>query len=112
MYMTPASSTIYAALLNLIIRLLLVCLLIVLFESLSFISFLISDDILNVRLQTLGIAEHRYDINLGGTRYNWLMYDVGGAVRLRSYRIPRTKKTDDLYMFPARHGSCQYAILR
>jgi hypothetical protein len=38
------------------------------------------DDILNVRLQTLGIAEHRYDIMLSGVHYNWLMYDVGGAV--------------------------------
>ena len=40
----------------------------------------VSDDILNVRLQTLGVAEHRYDIMLGGVHYNWLMYDVGGAV--------------------------------
>jgi hypothetical protein len=38
------------------------------------------DDILNVRLQTLGVAEHRYNIMLGGVHYNWLMYDVGGAV--------------------------------
>jgi hypothetical protein len=38
------------------------------------------DDILNVRLQTLGVAEHRYNILLGGVHYNWLMYDVGGAV--------------------------------
>jgi hypothetical protein len=35
-----------------------------------------------VRLQTLGVAEHRYNIVLGGIHYNWLMYDVGGAVSL------------------------------
>ncbi|KAH7888972.1 G-protein alpha subunit [Phlebopus sp. FC_14] len=36
-------------------------------------------DLLNVRLQTLGVAEHSFDIELCGSRYNWLMYDVGGA---------------------------------
>ncbi|KAI6037566.1 guanine nucleotide binding protein, alpha subunit [Pisolithus marmoratus] len=36
-------------------------------------------DLLNVRLQTLGVSEHSFDIELCGTRYNWLMYDVGGA---------------------------------
>ncbi|TFL03021.1 guanine nucleotide binding protein, alpha subunit [Pterulicium gracile] len=36
-----------------------------------------TDDILNVRLQTLGVVEHSYDIDLGGFVYNWLMYDVG-----------------------------------
>lgn len=39
-----------------------------------------SDDILNVRLQTLGVKEHSLEISLGGIIYNWLMYDVGGAV--------------------------------
>jgi hypothetical protein len=46
-----------------------------------------ADDLLNVRLQTLGIAEHRYHITLGGDRYSWLMYDVGGAVRVLSYQF-------------------------
>ncbi|KAF8549772.1 G-alpha-domain-containing protein [Imleria badia] len=36
-------------------------------------------DLLNVRLQTLGVAEHSFDVELCGSRYNWLMYDVGGA---------------------------------
>ena len=27
------------------------------------------------------MTEHAFDINLGGTNYNWLLYDVGGAVR-------------------------------
>lgn len=40
------------------------------------------DDILNVRLQTLGVKEHSFDISLSGTSVNWLLYDVGGAVSL------------------------------
>ncbi|KIM83436.1 hypothetical protein PILCRDRAFT_819680 [Piloderma croceum F 1598] len=47
-----------------------------------------TDDILNVRLQTLGVAEHRYDIVLGGVHYNWLMYDVGGARGMRHAWVP------------------------
>lgn len=39
-----------------------------------------SEDILNVRLQTLGVKEHSFDISLSGTQVNWLLYDVGGAV--------------------------------
>jgi hypothetical protein len=38
------------------------------------------DDILHVRLQTLGVTEHSFDINFGGTHYTWMLYDVGGAV--------------------------------
>ncbi|KAM5536705.1 hypothetical protein V8D89_009632 [Ganoderma adspersum] len=38
-----------------------------------------NEDILHVRLQTIGVTEHAFDINLGGTNYNWLLYDVGGA---------------------------------
>lgn len=41
-----------------------------------------SADVLNVRLQTLGVAEHSFDVELCGSRYNWLMYDVGGAVSI------------------------------
>ena len=41
-----------------------------------------SEDILHVRLQTIGVTEHAFDINLGGVNYNWLLYDVGGAVRI------------------------------
>lgn len=39
------------------------------------------EDILHVRLQTLGVTEHTFDINFGGGHYNWYLYDVGGAVR-------------------------------
>ena len=42
------------------------------------------DDVLHVRLQTLGVTEHSFDIDFGGGRYNWLLYDVGGAVRTLS----------------------------
>lgn len=40
-----------------------------------------ADDILNVRLQTLGVIEHSFEINMAGSRYDWKLYDVGGAVR-------------------------------
>lgn len=39
-----------------------------------------AEDILHVRLQTLGVTEHTFDINFGGGHYNWYLYDVGGAV--------------------------------
>jgi hypothetical protein len=38
------------------------------------------DDILHVRLQTLGVTEHSFDINFGGNHYTWILYDVGGSV--------------------------------
>lgn len=38
------------------------------------------DDILNVRLQTLGVMEHSFPVNLAGKTYHWKLYDVGGAV--------------------------------
>ena len=44
-------------------------------------------DLLNVRLQTLGVAEHSFDIELCGSRYNWLMYDVGGAVSVYLFLV-------------------------
>ncbi|KAI0630050.1 G-protein alpha subunit [Trametes polyzona] len=44
-----------------------------------------NEDILHVRLQTIGVTEHAFDINLGGTQYNWLLYDVGGAVRRHAW---------------------------
>jgi len=45
-------------------------------------------DVLNVRLQTLGVAEHSFDVELCGSRYNWLMYDVGGARGQRHAWVP------------------------
>ncbi|KAF9557492.1 G-protein alpha subunit [Agrocybe pediades] len=39
-----------------------------------------NDDILHVRLQTLGVQEHRFPIPMAGKTYDWKLYDVGGAV--------------------------------
>jgi hypothetical protein len=61
-----------------------------------------SEDILNVRLQTLGVIEHSFDINLGGISYNWKMYDVGGAVRVRKHCH---LSTSDLLPFLSSEGS-------
>ncbi|KAI0646015.1 G-protein alpha subunit [Trametes meyenii] len=47
-----------------------------------------NEDILHVRLQTIGVTEHAFDINLGGTHYNWLLYDVGGARGQRQGWVP------------------------
>lgn len=44
------------------------------------ILFFRAEDILNVRLRSLGIVEHSYHVKHGGTEYNWILYDVGGAV--------------------------------
>ncbi|KAI0784647.1 G-protein alpha subunit [Abortiporus biennis] len=38
-----------------------------------------NEDILHVRLQTLGVTEHAFDISMGGVQWHWIMYDVGGA---------------------------------
>ncbi|KZT22584.1 G-protein alpha subunit [Neolentinus lepideus HHB14362 ss-1] len=46
------------------------------------------EDILHVRLQTLGVVEHQYDIRVNGVTYNWLMYDVGGARGQRHAWVP------------------------
>ncbi|KAK1231626.1 hypothetical protein PQX77_005249 [Marasmius sp. AFHP31] len=47
-----------------------------------------TDDVLNVRLQTLGVIEHSFPINLGGTMYEWRLYDVGGARGQRHAWVP------------------------
>ncbi|KAA1472821.1 G-protein alpha subunit [Dentipellis sp. KUC8613] len=47
-----------------------------------------TEDLLHVRLQTLGVTEHAFDINFGGGHYNWLLYDVGGARGQRHAWVP------------------------
>jgi len=47
-----------------------------------------TDDILHVRLQTLGVTEHSFDINFAGTHYAWILYDVGGARGQRHAWVP------------------------
>ncbi|KAF5335205.1 hypothetical protein D9611_010895 [Ephemerocybe angulata] len=38
-----------------------------------------TDDILRVRLRTLGVIEHNFAVATGGKAYNWRLFDVGGA---------------------------------
>ncbi|OSC96768.1 G-protein alpha subunit [Trametes coccinea BRFM310] len=47
-----------------------------------------NEDILHVRIQTIGVTEHQFDINMGGTHYNWFLYDVGGARGQRHAWVP------------------------
>lgn len=47
-----------------------------------------TEDILHVRLQTLGVTEHSFDIDIGGIAFNWLLYDVGGARGQRHAWVP------------------------
>ncbi|PPQ82402.1 hypothetical protein CVT24_002297, partial [Panaeolus cyanescens] len=47
-----------------------------------------NDDILHVRLQTLGVMEHTFPISTGGKTYDWKLYDVGGARGQRRAWIP------------------------
>ncbi|KAF9443190.1 G-alpha-domain-containing protein [Macrolepiota fuliginosa MF-IS2] len=47
-----------------------------------------TDDILNVRLQTLGVIEHSLPISMGGLSYNWKIYDVAGACGQRQAWVP------------------------
>lgn len=54
------------------------------------------EDILNVRLQTLGVTEHSFDISLSGTHVNWLLYDVGGAVSAILSKRPLSYQFDYL----------------
>lgn len=52
-----------------------------------------TEDILHVRLQTLGVTEHVFDVNLGGNQMYWMMYDVGGAVSNFCPSLTRTCNT-------------------
>ncbi|KAG6877925.1 hypothetical protein C0993_002211 [Termitomyces sp. T159_Od127] len=61
-----------------------------------------NDDILNVRLQTLGVMEHTFPINMGGVTYDWKLYDVGGARGQYLEEDPKTNRIDDsLQLFNA-----------
>lgn len=43
---------------------------------------LFEEDLLCVRLQTLGIVENSFPVRAAGISYDWKLYDVGGAVRV------------------------------
>ncbi|KAG6919341.1 hypothetical protein DXG01_006887 [Tephrocybe rancida] len=47
-----------------------------------------TEDILHVRMQTLGVVEHQFLVHQAGKDYTWRMYDVGGARGQRQTWIP------------------------
>ncbi|KAJ7067128.1 guanine nucleotide-binding protein [Mycena amicta] len=47
-----------------------------------------TDDILHARIQTMGVAEHIFDVDLHGKSVTWHLYDVGGARGQRHSWIP------------------------
>ncbi|EAU83189.1 guanine nucleotide-binding protein alpha-1 subunit [Coprinopsis cinerea okayama7 len=47
-----------------------------------------TDDILHARVQTMGVAEHTFDVNLHGKTVTWHLYDVGGARGQRHTWVP------------------------
>lgn len=46
------------------------------------------DDILHARIQTMGVAEHIFEVSLHGRNVAWHLYDVGGARGQRHSWIP------------------------
>ncbi|KAG9220419.1 hypothetical protein CCMSSC00406_0003875 [Pleurotus cornucopiae] len=54
-----------------------------------------TDDILNVRLQTLGVTEHIFDIVVAGSRYMWKLYDVGAGTAICKQRHAWVPYFDD-----------------
>ncbi|KAF8888976.1 guanine nucleotide binding protein, alpha subunit [Mucidula mucida] len=47
-----------------------------------------TDDILHARIQTMGVAEHIFDVTIHGKSVTWHLYDVGGARGQRHSWIP------------------------
>ncbi|KAJ7859136.1 guanine nucleotide-binding protein [Mycena olivaceomarginata] len=47
-----------------------------------------TDDILHARIQTMGVAEHIFDVDLHGRSVTWHLFDVGGARGQRHSWIP------------------------
>ncbi|KAI0300843.1 G-protein alpha subunit [Russula brevipes] len=47
-----------------------------------------TDDILHARIQTMGVAEHLFDVPLHGRTVTWHLYDVGGARGQRHTWVP------------------------
>lgn len=48
----------------------------------------LADDILHARIQTMGVAEHVFDVNIHGKSVAWHLYDVGGARGQRHTWVP------------------------
>ncbi|OCH94427.1 G-protein alpha subunit [Obba rivulosa] len=47
-----------------------------------------TDDILHARIQTMGVAEHIFDVSLHGRTVTWHLFDVGGARGQRHTWVP------------------------
>ena len=52
------------------------------------LTFLFKDDILHARIQTMGVAEHVFDVNIHGKTVSWHLFDVGGARGQRHTWVP------------------------
>jgi len=46
------------------------------------------DDILHARIQTMGVAEHIFDVTIHGKSVSWHLFDVGGARGQRHSWVP------------------------
>ena len=49
---------------------------------------ILADDILHARIQTMGVAEHIFDVTIHGKAVTWHLYDVGGARGQRHSWVP------------------------
>ncbi|THV07236.1 guanine nucleotide-binding protein [Dendrothele bispora CBS 962.96] len=47
-----------------------------------------TDDILHARIQTMGVSEHVFDVNIHGKSVSWHLFDVGGARGQRHSWVP------------------------
>ncbi|KAF8627267.1 hypothetical protein AX15_004447 [Amanita polypyramis BW_CC] len=47
-----------------------------------------TDDILHARIQTMGVMEHIFDVNIHGKAVTWHLFDVGGARGQRHSWVP------------------------
>lgn len=54
----------------------------------AYINRVPADDILHARIQTMGVAEHVFDVNIHGKLVTWHLYDVGGARGQRHTWVP------------------------
>ena len=46
------------------------------------------DDILHARIQTMGVAEHIFNVDIHGKTVTWHLFDVGGARGQRHTWVP------------------------
>lgn len=54
----------------------------------AYIHCLLTDDILHARIQTMGVAEHIFDVHIHGKSVSWHLFDVGGARGQRHSWVP------------------------